>query len=60
MVLEQAILPALQGDKIYIQVLSRQRPTFDHSICPFRKSNASFGLCFLAWLQVISAAKLAA
>ena len=28
--------------------------------CPFRKSSASVGPCFLAWLQVIFAAKLAA
>jgi hypothetical protein len=30
------------------------------SRCPFRKSSASFGPCFLAWLQMICAAKLAA
>jgi hypothetical protein len=29
-------------------------------MCPFRKSSASFDACFLAWLQVIYAAKLAA
>jgi hypothetical protein len=28
--------------------------------CPFRKSSASFGPCFLAWFPVICAAKLAA
>jgi hypothetical protein len=27
--------------------------------CPFRKSGASFSPCFLAWLQVVCAAKLA-
>jgi hypothetical protein len=42
------------------------KPITNHQVniqaprCPFRKSSASFGPCFLAWLQVIYAAKLAA